>query len=152
MATRRTARPDTGAAILLAGLLLGGPGVALEIDPPADLASPPAEAETCASGLVSLRLAPGRGGEPPAAADRVVVHYTGWTTDGKMFDSSVMRGEPAAFALTEVIRGWTEGFQLMVPGEKRRLWIPQRLAYRGEAGKPAGMLVFDVELIAIDEY
>ena len=66
-----------------------------------------------------------------------------------MFDSSVQRGEPAQFPLNHVIAGWTEGLQLMVEGEKRRLWIPQDLAYRGQPGAPAGMLVFDVELIAI---
>jgi peptidylprolyl isomerase len=77
------------------------------------------------------------------------VHYSGWTTDGKMFDSSVSRGQPARFRLDQVIPGWTEGLQLMVPGERRRLWIPQKLAYRGEPGKPAGMLVFDVELLQI---
>jgi FKBP-type peptidyl-prolyl cis-trans isomerase len=78
----------------------------------------------------------------------VTVHYTGWTTDGKMFDSSVVRGEPATFAVTEVIPGWTEGLQLMVEGEKRRFWIPEPLAYGGRT-EPKGMLVFDVELIQI---
>ena len=74
---------------------------------------------------------------------------TGWTTDGEMFDSSVARGTPSEFALTEVIAGWTEGLQLMKEGSEHRLWIPEELAYRGAAGRPAGMLVFDVELIAI---
>ena len=76
------------------------------------------------------------------------MHYTGWTTDGKMFDSSVKRGQPATFGLDEVIAGWTEGVQLMVEGEKTRFWIPQRLAYEGKPGMPAGMLVFDIELIS----
>ena len=82
----------------------------------------------------------------------VEVHYTGWRTDGKMFDSSVINKQPARFTLTGVIPGWTEGVQLMVEGEKRRLWIPAKLAY-GESpppGAPAGTLVFDVELIAIN--
>ena len=79
----------------------------------------------------------------------VEVHYTGWTTDGHMFDSSVVRGESIEFPLNGVIAGWTEGLQLMVEGEHRRLWIPEDLAYRGQAGRPAGMLVFDVELIRI---
>jgi peptidylprolyl isomerase len=77
------------------------------------------------------------------------VNYTGWTTDGKMFDSSVQRGEPATFSLNQVIPGWTEGLQMMVEGEKRRFWIPESLAYQGQPGQPAGMLVFDVELIRI---
>ena len=79
------------------------------------------------------------------------MHYSGWTTDGKLFDSSVVRGESIVFPLNQVIAGWTEGVQLMVVGEKRRLWIPAKLAY-GEtppAGAPAGTLVFDVELIDI---
>jgi FKBP-type peptidyl-prolyl cis-trans isomerase len=76
------------------------------------------------------------------------VHYSGWTTDGQMFDSSVTRGEPAEFPLSGVIPGWTEGVQLMVVGEKRRFWIPEALAYRGQR-PPLGMLVFDVELLAI---
>ena len=65
-----------------------------------------------------------------------------------MFDSSVTRGEPATFPLNRVIKGWTEGVQLMVEGEKTRFWIPEPLAYRGER-EPKGMLVFDVELIKI---
>jgi len=78
------------------------------------------------------------------------VHYSGWTTDGKGFDSSVARGQPATFPLDRVISGWTEGLQLMVEGEERRFWIPVELAYQGRPGKPAGMLVFDVELLKID--
>ena len=77
------------------------------------------------------------------------VHYTGWTTDGKMFDSSVERGSPSEFGLNQVIKGWTEGLQLMVAGEKRRFWIPESLAYQGQRGRPKGMLVFDVELLEI---
>jgi len=66
-----------------------------------------------------------------------------------MFDSSVKRGTPSEFPLNQVIAGWTEGLQLMVEGESRRLWIPEALAYRGQPGRPAGMLVFDVELLEI---
>jgi peptidylprolyl isomerase len=79
------------------------------------------------------------------------VHYSGWTTDGKMFDSSVVRGKPATFPLKEVIPGWTEGLQLMAEGEKARLWIPKELAYNDQPGRPAGMLVFDVELLKIED-
>ena len=79
----------------------------------------------------------------------MVVHYTGWKTDGEMFDSSVQRGEPSEFRLNEVIAGWTEGVQMMVEGEKRRFWIPARLAYEGQPSKPQGMLVFDIELVDI---
>ena len=84
------------------------------------------------------------------SSDSVTVHYTGWTTDGKMFDSSVARGMPAILSLDMVIRGWTEGMQLMLEGERTRFWIPENLAYRGEAGSVRGMLVFDVDLIRIE--
>lgn len=118
------------------------------IDPPPDVAGPPADAERTASGIVSRVLTPGAGTVKPRPADSVRVHYTGWTTDGKMFDSSVMRGEPTSFPLNGVITGWTEGLQLMVAGEKRRFWIPEELAYKGKPGRPQGMLVFDVELLS----
>ncbi|GAC1352688.1 MAG: hypothetical protein NVS3B20_16060 [Polyangiales bacterium] len=116
---------------------------------PADVAAAPKDAEVTKSGLATKVLQKGTGTVHPTATTKVMVHYSGWTTDGKMFDSSVMRGEPATFALNGVIAGWTEGLQLMVEGEKRRLWIPQDLAYKGQPGKPAGMLVFDVELIKV---
>lgn len=116
---------------------------------PADVAAPPADAETSESGLASKVLKGGTGIVHPKRSGTVTVHYTGWTTDGRMFDSSVIRGEPATFRLDEVIRGWTEGLQLMVAGEKRRFWIPAKLAYADDKTRPQGMLVFDVELIAI---
>ncbi|MBK1833317.1 FKBP-type peptidyl-prolyl cis-trans isomerase [Roseibacillus ishigakijimensis] len=119
-----------------------------KIDTPSDVAAPPAEAEKTASGLASKVLTPGTGSEKPGPADKVTVHYSGWTTDGQLFDSSVMRGQTISFPLNGVIKGWTEGLQLMVAGEKRRFWIPAELAY-GEnpgGGRPGGMLVFDVEL------
>jgi peptidylprolyl isomerase len=116
---------------------------------PADVAAPPADAKKTESGLAYKVLTPGGGGDHPSATSKVQVHYTGWTTDGKMFDSSVMRGQPATFPLNGVIKGWTEGLQLMTKGEKTRFWIPEDLAYGGRPGKPAGMLVFDVELLDI---
>ena len=117
---------------------------------PSDVAAPPADATTTASGLAYKFLNSSGGSEKPSATSKVTVHYSGWTTDGKMFDSSVVRGQPATFPLNGVIAGWTEGLQLMAKGDKARLWIPQDLAYKGMPGKPAGMLVFDVELIAIN--
>jgi FKBP-type peptidyl-prolyl cis-trans isomerase len=116
---------------------------------PSDVAAAPADATKTTSGLASKVLTKGTGTEHPKAHDVVKVHYTGWTTDGKMFDSSVVRGEPTEFPLNRVIPGWTEGVQLMVQGEKRRFWIPVELAYGGRPGAPAGMLVFDVELLGI---
>lgn len=124
----------------------GGP----TLPAPADVAAPPAEAETTASGLASRVLRPGTGTEHPSRTSKVTVHYSGWTTDGELFDSSVRRGSPSSFRLDQVIPGWTEALQLMVVGEQRRLWIPEALAYRGQEGRPQGMLVFDVELLAIE--
>jgi FKBP-type peptidyl-prolyl cis-trans isomerase len=120
---------------------------------PADVASVPVDAEKTASGLASKVLAKGSGKDHPKATDKVTVHYSGWTLDGKLFDSSVTRGEPSSFGLNQVIAGWTEGVQLMVKGEKRRFWIPAGLAY-GEnpgGGRPGGMLVFDIELFEIQK-
>ena len=122
-----------------------------DLPPPPDVKAPPADAGKTASGLASKVLQPGTGKQKPTREDSVEVHYTGWTTDGRMFDSSVKRGKPARFPVGGVIKGWTEGLQLMVVGEKRRFWIPADLAY-GETpggGNPAGMLVFDVELLGV---
>lgn len=135
--------------LLLPVLLLSLSGCKRGIPAPPDVAAVPVDAAVTASGLASRVLQPGSGTRHPGTHERVTVHYTGWTTDGQMFDSSVARGEPATFRLDEVIPGWTEGVHLMVEGEKRRLWIPERLAYQGQQGSPQGMLVFDVELIRI---
>ena len=121
------------------------------IPPPPDVAAPPADAIKTPSGLASKVLQIGFSNVRPSLQSTVRVHYTGWTTDGKMFDSSVARGEPAEFPVTGVIPGWTEGLQLMVVGEKRRFWIPGALAYGAspDPSTPKGTLVFDVELIAV---
>lgn len=121
------------------------------IPAPADVAAPPSDAIKSSSGLASKIVKPGTGQEHPKATDMVTVNYTGWTTDGKMFDSSVARGKPSTFPLDRVIAGWTEGVQQMVVGETRRLWIPESLAYKGAANRPKGMLVFEVELVGFTE-
>ncbi len=116
------------------------------------MAAAPTDAKVTASGLATKVLTPGKGKDHPGATDRVKVDYTGWTTDGKMFDSSVARGEPTTFGVGEVIPGWTEALKLMVTGEKRRLWIPAKLAYGDHpqmGGAPSGNLVFDVTLLDI---
>lgn len=93
-------------------------------------------------------------GNKPSAADTVTVHYHGTLIDGTVFDSSVQRNQPATFGLSQVIRGWTEGLQLMNEGSKFRFYIPQDLAY-GATPHPGGpiepymTLIFDVELLAI---
>jgi len=121
------------------------------IPPPPDVAAPPANATKTASGIAWIIVKPGTGTIHPKATSTVTVHYTGWKTDGEMFDSSLTRGEPAEFPLNGVIKGWTEGVQLMVLREKRRFWIPGPLAYDliPDPSKPKGMLVFDIELLDI---
>jgi FKBP-type peptidyl-prolyl cis-trans isomerase len=135
-------------AFVLMATVASAQTTTMNMTAPADVAAPPADAVKTPSGLASKVIKPGSGKVHPAKTDTVTVHYTGWTTDGKMFDSSVPRGEPSTFPLDQVIAGWTEGLQLMVAGETRRLWIPEQLAYRGQH-EPKGMLVFDVELIKI---
>ncbi|PKI18105.1 peptidylprolyl isomerase [Colwellia sp. 12G3] len=106
-----------------------------------------------ASGLQYKVLTQGDGTEHPSASSKVKVHYHGTLLDGSVFDSSVDRGEPISFGLNQVIKGWTEGVQLMVVGEKTRFYIPSKLGYGNKpAGKigPGALLIFDVELLAIN--
>jgi FKBP-type peptidyl-prolyl cis-trans isomerase len=142
------AKPGAGRNVPQTGMPGHGAQVA-DIPAPPDVAKPPADAQKTASGLAYKVQSKGDGGDKPTAADKVTVHYTGWTTDGKMFDSSKKRNRPATFGLDRVIAGWTEGLQLMSKGDTYRFWIPEKLAYQGRPGKPAGMLVFDVELLDI---
>jgi len=109
---------------------------------------------TTESGLQYKVLTPGTGTDHPQASDRVKVHYHGTLTNGNVFDSSVARGQPIDFGLNQVIKGWTEGLQLMVVGEKTRLFIPANLGYgnRATGSIPASsVLIFDVELLGINE-
>ncbi len=107
---------------------------------------------TTASGLQYSIEKEGTGAKP-TATDRVKVHYTGKLLDGKVFDSSVERGQPAEFGVNEVIKGWTEALQLMPVGSKWKLYIPSDLAYGDRSAgadiKPGSTLVFDVELLDI---
>jgi peptidylprolyl isomerase len=118
--------------------------------PPPDVAAPPPDATSTSAGLYYKVIKPGTGTRRPTARDSVTVHYSGWTTAGKLFDSTVLKGSPVTLDLTSVIRGWTEGLQLMVEGERTRFWVPEKLAYRGERDKPRGMLVFDIDLLKIE--
>jgi hypothetical protein len=103
-----------------------------------------------------LQEGPADAGAVPGPADVVKVHYSGWTEEGELFDSSIERGEPIDLPLNSVIRGWGDGLRLMTPGDKARFWIPGNLGYgRRSPGAPAGTppkgtLIFDVELISID--
>ena len=109
---------------------------------------------TTESGLQYEILEEGSG-ESPLATDRVVVHYHGTLIDGTVFDSSVDRGEPATFAVNQVIAGWTEALQLMKPGAKWKLYIPSDLAYgstaRSEQIQANSTLIFEVELLEIQK-
>jgi peptidylprolyl isomerase len=111
----------------------------------------PGGVQTTPSGIRMIVMRPGSGTDHPALSDRVRVHYTGWRSDGTIFDSSIPRGEPGLFTLTQMIPGWTEALEQMVEGEKRKLWIPASLAY-GESpkwGNPAGDLTYDIELVEV---
>jgi len=133
-------------ALIVAAMPLAA--LAQDLPAPSDVKAPPKDARKTSTGLAYKVIKAGKGKEHPTATSSVTVHYSGWTTDGKMFDSSVVRGQPATFPLNRVIAGWTEGVQLMVEGEKVRFWIPENLAYKGQR-PPLGMLVFDVELLKI---
>jgi len=117
------------------------------IPAPADVAAPPKDALMTPSGIASKVLRVGLGSIHPRPNQVITAHYTGWTADGKMFDSSYQRAEPLQIGLNQVIPGWTEAIQLMVIGEKRRFWIPGRLAYDGQPGSPQGTLCFEIELL-----
>jgi FKBP-type peptidyl-prolyl cis-trans isomerase len=115
---------------------------------PPDVKGPPDDAKRTPSGLAYKVLRPGKGTRSPSPFSQVSVHYTGWTTEGRMFDSSVPSGMPRSMRLDEVIKGWSEGVPMMTEGERMRLWVPEKLAYEGKSD-PKGMLVFDIELVAI---
>ncbi|WP_320823650.1 FKBP-type peptidyl-prolyl cis-trans isomerase [Reinekea sp.] len=110
--------------------------------------------QTTESGLQYEVLVQGDGSVQPKATDKVTVHYHGTLIDGTVFDSSVERGETISFGLNQVIKGWTEGVQLMVVGDKTRFYIPSNLGYGNRsAGKipPGSVLVFEIELFGINE-
>ena len=119
---------------------------------PVESRNPSANAQTTDSGLAYEVLRQGKGKRTPRASSVVTAHYTAWqAVDGVQFDSSVERGVPFTAPLNRVIKGWTEGIQLMRIGELTRFWIPAYLAYGndGTGGKPYGTLIFDVELLDI---
>lgn len=126
------------------------------VDPapaPSDVASVPAYANKTASGLAYRVIKKANaGGGSPSAQSVITIDYSGWTPDGKLFDSSVTRGERATFPLSGLISGWKEGLTLMSPGDTYRFWIPGHLAYDSipNANGPKGMLVFDVTLYSFE--
>ena len=119
---------------------------------PQHVKAPPPTAETTMTGLAYEILQAGSGERHPRKGDTVEVRYAGWTTDGEMFDSSFEHGDHGTFTLDDSMPlGWNEALWLMVEGEKRRIWIPEDIAYGGRSDRPQGMLVFEVELLRIRE-
>ena len=122
------------------------------ITAPTDVVAIPTYATISEDGIGYYLLSEPTTGAHPTLADDIKVHYTGWQTDGTMFDSSVLREQPAIFPLGRLIDGWQKAVPLMRVGERARIWIPGNLAYdlrENRPHAPKGMLVFDVELISI---
>jgi peptidylprolyl isomerase len=120
------------------------------IPAPPDVAAVPKDAHVTPSGLASKILRVGISSIHPSPRSNIKILYTGWTTDGQMFETTAGKGAYGPFPLQgALIAGLEEGLQLMVVGEKRRFWIPQELAYKGQPGHPHGTLVFDVELVEV---
>jgi peptidylprolyl isomerase len=118
--------------------------------PPAELAAPPKDAVKSTSGLAWKVLRFGEGFARPGTESIVALRFSGWTAaDGKWRDTNFARPIPSVFPVKDLVAGWAEGIVLMTPGEKRRFWIPGELAYKGQAGKPQGMVVYDLELVEI---
>lgn len=120
-------------------------------DTPANLTAAPADAEVNPSGVASKLIKAGTGKVRPKPTDSVSVHYTVWTTDGKVVDSTLPSENSTTLVLRRTIMGFTEGVQMMVEGETRRIWVPQTLAYgvTPPENAPKGMLIFEVELLKI---
>ncbi len=124
-------------------------GIKILPKPPDNLDTPPAGAQKTPSGAFTEPVKAGTGEEYPAADSSVLVHYVGWTTNGKIFDSSHDRGRPTAFPLDKVMPAFAETVQLMVVGDKRRVWIPGPVARGNWVNSPKGMLVFEINLLRI---
>ena len=109
--------------------------------------------QTTESGIQYIVLKEGSGEKPAGPMTKVKVHYHGTNIEGNVFDSSVDKGTPATFVLNQVIKGWTEGVQLMNEGAKYKFFIPQELAYgaqqKGENIKPFSTLIFEIELLEV---
>jgi FKBP-type peptidyl-prolyl cis-trans isomerase len=119
-------------------------------DPPEHLDGPPADATTESSGLAWKMLEPGIGEGHPGPGDRVKVNYIAWTPKGQWIDATYAKGSPSTLEFDTMIEGWKQALADMVPGEKRRLWVPGKLAYQNDPSKPQGPLVFDVKLLEIN--
>ncbi len=116
---------------------------------PPGYAQPPPDAATTESGAFSRRIAEGSGEEFPGADSVALMHWTGWTTDGKVFESTLLRGRPTAFPLDKVLPPFADVVRQMVEGEKRHVWIPADIAQGQWPGAPQGDLILEVELLKI---
>ncbi len=114
--------------------------------PPSDVAAPPPDALITPSGLAYRVLSQGVHGTHPGPNARVLVNYTGWTTDGTIIEGAPIGSDPVTVDLGMAMPGWREGVPLMSAGDKFRFWIPPKLALEGQPGKPQGMLVYDIYL------
>jgi len=119
-------------------------------DPPEHLTEPAPDATIEESGLAWKVLEPGSGEEHAGPGDKVKVNYIVWTPKGQWIDASYAKGTPATLDVDSLIEGWKLALAEMVPGEKRRLWVPARLAYENDPSKPQGPLIFDLKLIEIN--
>jgi peptidylprolyl isomerase len=136
--------------LTLAGASLacrGTPSASRGTIAPTDVAAPPPDALRTSTGLAYRVLASGAGGRHPQTASRVVVNYTGWTTDGTIIDGAPVGTPPVTIQLQDAMPGWREGVHMMTAGDKWRFWIPAALAYGDEPGKPHGTLVYDISLV-----
>jgi FKBP-type peptidyl-prolyl cis-trans isomerase len=121
---------------------------------PAELDRPAARAKKTKSGLAYLVLTPGTGSEHPGAQSRVRVRFSGWKRDGSLFETTELADQPSVITVSEVMPGLREALALMVAGDKTRFWIPAKLAYGDKPtrkGFPAGSMVYDLELLAIEQ-
>jgi peptidylprolyl isomerase len=117
---------------------------------PPDVAAPPKDAKQTPKGAFYRVLKSGGGTQIPTSKDTITAHLTGWTSDGKRFESTIPKGTPKTWRVVAMIPGLTDAFLLMPVGDTWRIWVPENLAYAGGPGRPQGMLVFDVTMVSID--
>lgn len=143
--SRETGTADLTYDIELIGIIKAPPT-------PVDLKAPPATAARTATGLAYRVLRKGQGREHPLVGSQVLLHFSGWTPNGRLFVSTVMAGHPAMFRIATMQPGWREAVQQMVAGEKARFWVPANLALGGKPPTklaPSDALVYDIELLAV---
>ena len=118
---------------------------------PVDLKAPPASATKLESGVSYRRIKQGSGTEHPSSKTQMLLDFSGWTRNGDLIESTVMAGHPASFELISALRGWREVLQLMVAGDKVRIWIPAAVPFgeKPRRGQPKGDLVYELELLAL---